>query len=79
MQAFSSLHMAEFGFEEHEHNDRLCDVYLHHENVKYSDGDEAPTVEHPEHYAFKAVLPALTLIVSEHYRVSAPRAPPIFS
>ena len=34
LQTFSFLHQAEFGFEEHEHDDDVCEIYLYCEQSK---------------------------------------------
>ena len=36
-QILSLLHMAEHGFEKHEHDGQICGVYLHSEHTKNAD------------------------------------------
>lgn len=79
VQMLATLHMAEHGFEKHEHNGQTCDVYLHCEHTKYSSPSEGIAVQLPEYFAFTIALPELTFVRSKTYVVASPRAPPLFS
>jgi len=79
MQMFSTLHMAEHGFDEHEHNGHVCQIYLHCEHSKYSTSGAAITLQTPEYFIFTITLPELLFVRSQSYGVASPRAPPLFS
>jgi hypothetical protein len=79
MQVLSTLHMAEYGVEKHEHNGHICQIYLHCEHTKYSTPGAAIALYSPEYVSFTIVLPELLFVRSESYGVASPRAPPLFS
>ena len=79
VQVLSTLHMTEYGFGYHKHNGHVCEIYLHCEHAKYSTPTPAITLTAPEYVTFAIVLPELTIVRSETYRTSSPRAPPLFS
>lgn len=79
MQVLTNLHMAEYGFEKHEHNGHVCQIYLHCEHTKYSTPGAAITLQTPEYFTFAITLPEFILVRSESYGVASPRAPPLFS
>ena len=79
MQMLSFLHMAEHGFEEHEHNNQICDIYLHCEHTKYSAPSAAIALQIPEYFTFTIALPELQFVRSQSYSIASARAPPLFS
>lgn len=79
MQVLTNLHMAEYGFEKHEHNGHVCQIYLHCEHTKYSTPGAAITLQTPEYFTFAIILPEFIFVSSESYGVASPRAPPLFS
>jgi hypothetical protein len=79
VQMFSTLHMAGHGFEKHEHNGQVCNVYLHCEHSKLGAPPAAAVLPMPEHFTFTVLLPKLPLIGLVSYDTSLARAPPLFS
>ena len=79
LQTFSFFHQAEFGFEEHEHDEDVCEIYLYCEQTKDNNSDPAKTLEGFEHFTFAFVLQKNFLTYSKKYRVISTRAPPQFS
>lgn len=78
VRLLSTLHMAEYGFAEHEHDGRLCDIYL---LCKHNQTAAAPVSQLSVETAFiLLVLPQATAILRapERHRASEPRAPPPF-
>jgi hypothetical protein len=79
MQVLSSLHIAEFGFEKHEHNDHLCQIYLHGEHTKYSKPSATFSLQTPDYISFTIAHPEQPFFHSQRYGIASPRAPPAFS
>ena len=79
MQMLSCLHMVEHGFEKHEHNGHICQIYLHCEHAKYSTPGAAITLQTPEYFTFAITFPEFIFVSSESYGLAFPRAPPLFS
>ncbi len=80
MQMFSFLHMAEHGFEEHEHEEgQTCEIYLFSEHAKYAGPTTAAIAESIDYITFRIVLPEQAALVSATHNLSFPRAPPHFS
>ena len=76
---FSFWHQAEFGFEEHEHDEDVCEIYLYCEQTKDNNSDPAKSLEGFEHFTFAFVLQKNFLTYSKKYKVISTRAPPQFS
>lgn len=79
VQVLSTLHIADYGLEEHKHNGQICDVYLHSEQAKSAPPDTAITIALLEQSYAIVVLPKDKLIKTERYATASPRAPPVFS
>ena len=80
MQILTSLHTAEFGFEEHEHDGHTCLIYLHFcEHKEYGTPNAAIVLQTPEYVTDNITLPEFSFIRLESYVEAAPRAPPLFS
>lgn len=79
MQVLSFLHMAEYGFDEHEHNGRVCDVYLQCEHTKYGTPSVAIAVQTPEYFTFTLTSTDILFVRVQSYGKASPRAPPLFS
>ena len=79
LQNFSFLHLAEFGFEEHEHDEDVCEIYLYCEQSKDKMSNAAISMEGPEYFTFAFVLQRNFVIYSKKYRATSTRAPPQFS
>lgn len=77
-QVVGILHAAAYGAGEHKHHGRICDIYLHSDQIKHS----VP----PAGFAFHAALicveaytPAFSPALPEaDYPSGFPRAPPVF-
>ncbi|MDA0782272.1 MAG: hypothetical protein PQ612_07925 [Rickettsiales bacterium] len=78
VQILSFLHMANYGLEKHEHDGRVCDIYLHCENTKHSTPSVAVVPNLTEYSTFSLALPELTLVGLQSYSLASPRAPPFF-
>ncbi len=79
MQLLSSLHIAEFGFEKHEHNGHLCQIYLHGEHAKYSKPSATFALQAPDYISFIIAHPGQPFVRSQRHGIASPRAPPAFS
>jgi len=79
LQTFSFLHQAEFGFEEHEHDDDVCEIYLYYEQSKDNMSKAKVSLQGLEFFTFAFFLQRNFLIYSKKYRLISTRAPPQFS
>ena len=79
LQTFSFWHQAKFGFEKHEHDKDVCEIYLYCEQTKDNNSDPAKSLEGFEHFTFAFVLQKNFLTYSKKYKVISARAPPQFS
>ena len=79
LQTFSFLHLAKFGFEEHEHDKNVCEIYLYCEQSKDNMSNVAISLQGLEYFTFAFVLQRNFLTYSKKYRVISARAPPQFS
>jgi len=79
LQTFSFLHQADFGFEEHEHEEDVCEIYLYCEQSKDNISNAAISLQELEYFTFAFVLQRNFLTYSKKYRVISTRAPPQFS
>ena len=79
LQTFSFLHQADFGFEEHEHEEDVCEIYLYCEQSKDNISNAAISLQELEYFTFAFVLQRNFLTYSKKYRVISARAPPQFS
>ena len=79
VQMLSHLHMAEHGFEKHEHDGHICDIYLHAEHTQYHTPGAATVLHVPEYAATAVTITGPHVVHSERYGVASPRAPPHFS
>ena len=79
LQTFSFLHQAEFGFEEHEHDKNVCDIYLNYKQSKDNISDATISLQGLKYFTFVFVLERNFLTYSKKYRVISTRAPPQFS
>ena len=79
LQTFSFLHQAEFGFEEHEHDDDVCEIYLYCEQSKDNMSKATVSLQGLEFFTFAFFLQRNFLIYSKKYRLISTRATPQFS
>ena len=79
LQTFSFWHQAKFGFEEHEHDKDVCEIYLYCEQSKDNMSNAAISLQGLEYFTFAFVLKRNFLTYSKKYRVTSTRAPPQFS
>ena len=79
LQTFSFWHQAEFNFEEHKHDEDVCEIYLYCEQTKDNNSDPAKSLEGFEHFIFAFVLQKNFLTYYKKYKVISTRAPPQFS
>ena len=79
LQTFSFFHQAEFGFEEHEHDGDVCEIYLYCEQSKDNVSNAAISLQGLGYFAFAFVLQKNFLIYSKKYRLVSTRAPPQLS
>ena len=79
LQTFSFWHQAKFGFEKHEHDKDVCEIYLYCEQSKDNISDATISLQGLEYFTFAFVLQKNFLTYSKKYRVISTRAPPQFS
>ena len=79
LQNFSFLHLAEFGFEEHEHDEDVCEIYLYCEQSKDNISNALISLQEHKYFIFAIVLERNFLTYSKKYKVISTRAPPQFS
>ena len=79
LQTFSFWHQAKFGFEKHEHDKDVCEIYLYCEQSKDNISNAAISSQGLEYFTFAFVLQRNFLTYSKKYRVISTRAPPQFS
>ncbi len=80
VQAFSMLHMAEHGFEKHEHQGQICDIYLYHQYQQQLDNNFWILVLQEQGYvAFICQQQVNSFIAFYQISMTQPRAPPILS
>lgn len=80
VQFLSPLHMAEHGFDKHEHNGQLCDIYLHGKYQQHADDTAPATVAESITYAIISYATAEQLLaVSAFKKATLARAPPTLS
>ena len=79
LQTFSFWHQAEFNFEEHKHDEDVCEIYLYCEQSKDNISNAAISLQGFEYFTFAFVLQRNFLTYSKKYRVISARAPPQFS
>tara|TARA_B100000029_G_scaffold411047_1_gene413235 strand:+ start:16401 stop:16685 length:285 start_codon:yes stop_codon:yes gene_type:complete len=79
LQTFSFFHLAEFGFEEHEHDDEVCEIYLYCEQSKDNISKSEILSQNHEYFTFKFVSKKDFLIFLKKYKLILTRAPPQFS
>lgn len=78
VQLLGLLHLAEYGFEKHEHHGQVCSIYLAGEQSKYSAAGDTVSVYPPEVVRSIITFPTRILVLPEIYPPSASRAPPVF-
>lgn len=78
VQMLSLLHMAEHGFEQHEHDDVMCDVYMYHQQAGAADIPHAVIL--PERVIIEARVQSYVSVLQQKslFRTAVPRAPPLF-
>ena len=79
LQTFSFWHQAKFGFEKHEHDKDVCEIYLYCEQSKDNMSNAAISLQGLEYFTFAFVLQRNFLTYSKKYKVLSTRAPPQFS
>ena len=78
-QTSTFLHQAEFGFEEHEHDKNVCEIYLNCKQSKDNMSNAALSLQGLKYFTFVFVLERNFLTYSKIYRAISTRAPPQFS
>lgn len=80
VQTLSPLHMAQHGFDKHEHNGKLCDIYFHSKHQQYTDDVTPPVVAKLISYTSVSYLfvsyAAPALLIG---KAALARAPPVLS
>ena len=79
LQTSSFLHQAEFGFEEHEHDKNVCEIYLNCKQSKDNMSNAVLSLQGLKYFTFVFVLERNFLTYSKIYRAISTRAPPQFS
>ena len=79
LQTFSFWHQAEFGFEEHEHDEDVCEIYLYCEQSKDNMSNAALSLQGLKYFTFVFVLERNFLTYLKIYRAISTRSPPKFS
>ena len=79
LQTFSFLHQADFGFEEHEHEEDVCEIYLYCEQTKDNNYNPVKILQEFEHFVFAFVLHRNFVFYSKKHILISTRAPPQFS
>ena len=80
LQTFSFLHQAEFGFEEHEHDKNVCEIYLNCKQSKDNNMSNAVlSLQGLKYFTFVFVLERNFLTYLKIYRAISTRSPPQFS
>ena len=77
MQIFSVLHMAEYGFVKHQHDGKVCSIYLYCEQAQ-NEGNTKPITFHFFGFVVDVLL-VLSLVVYQkrNYLPLLARAPPV--
>ena len=78
VQMLSLLHMAEYHFEKHTHNGKVCSIYLYCQQSK-SSATVTPVILPPPSFV-EARLPGFIAasFIKEIFNSASPRAPPVF-
>ena len=63
LQTFSFFHLAEFGFEEHEHDDEVCEIYLYCEQSKDNISKSEILSQNHEYFTFIIVIFCSTFVL----------------
>ncbi len=80
VQLLSPVHMARHGFDKHEHNGKLCDIYLHSKHQQHSDdATPAALAESITYIAISYSFISQTPVVSTIRETALARAPPVLS
>lgn len=79
VQLLSAMHVAEFGFDEHEHDGHVCDLYHYAKHIKYADTASDISVEMPVGLSFPLIFYVDTYQGSHPVGLPLARAPPLFS
>ena len=79
LQTFSFWHQAKFGFEKHEHDKDVCEIYLYCEQSKDNISNAVISLQELKYFIFAIVLERNFLTYSKKYKVISARAPPQFS
>ena len=67
LQTFSFFHQAEFGFEEHEHDEDVCEIYLYCEQSKDNISNAVISLQELKYFIFAIfnwISPLTTLFVA---------------
>ncbi len=79
VQVLALLHMAAYGFEEHEHKGHVCCIYLCVEQSKFSAATGDAISEHRLDFIHCFIsFGTQPYIPFQNYTPSDPRAPPVF-
>ena len=75
-QIWTTVHAAEHGSDVHEHNGKVCQIYLQRDHEDYDVPQSLATLSHRYDVTPK-VTPVVTNWIARHaHRRAAPRAPP---
>ncbi len=77
-QVLSLLHMAEHGFEEHEHDGQTCEVYLHSEQTKNADKAKPVILQTMMFTEIGPPIISPVLISKDTFNGVSTRGPPTF-
>lgn len=78
VQSLAAMHLAEHGFESHEHHGKICDIFLHGEAAKYSAISDATELATPVSQGSALTFAHYKAPIFVPYLISHPRAPPVF-
>lgn len=79
MQTLAFSHMAEHGFEGHEHDGKECELNYFYDAGKSLDKTDEVLIESPKLALETNDIIYNSLTVFSSYRISSPREPPYFS
>ncbi|MBU1405911.1 MAG: hypothetical protein KKE83_09105 [Proteobacteria bacterium] len=77
-QVLALLHMAEHGFEEHEHKGHTCSIYLAGEQSQYCASERPVAVSRLDFVLGSISFFVQTATHSQDFFSVSPRAPPVF-
>lgn len=79
LQLHAFMHMAEHGFEEHEHENESCEIAFYHKHVTDGTSEPALAIHLPDYSSFTVALTQQRMVRSFSGKAASARAPPHFS